>query len=91
MAEISSCQANYLFVCLIPLFLSFCFLFWAIPARASQTRAEEAGTFECEERNYCIIFFLAGSEISVYSFNHADVSIFGGTRKHINAWVAFML
>lgn len=36
-------------------------------------------------------FFLAGLEISVYSFNHTDVSIFGRTRKHINAWAAFML
>ncbi|XDB56257.1 hypothetical protein AB1E18_009724 [Capra hircus] len=30
-------------------------------------------------------------EISVYSFNHTDVSIFGRTRKHTNAWAAFML
>ena len=28
------------------------------------------------------IFFLAGSEISVYSFNLVDVSIFGTRRKY---------
>lgn len=37
------------------------------------------------------LLWLTGPEISFYSFNHTDVPIFGGTRKHLHVWVTLLL